>query len=129
MSTTELLLRERRALCDTLHALGPEAPTLCEGWLTADLAAHLLVRENRLDGGPGVVFGGPFARHTDNLMEREKAKGYDFMVAKLRDGPPVWFRGPMAALNVGENWIHHEDVRRANGDGPRPADTEMDEFL
>ena len=35
----------------------------------------------------------------------------------------------MAAANVGENWIHHEDVRRANGEGPRPADPEIDEIL
>ena len=129
MSTTDLLLRERAALCDTLAKYGPEAPTLDEGWLTADLAAHLIVRETRPDGGPGIVAGGPFARHTEKLVEREKAKGYDYMISKLRSGPPFWFRGPMAALNVGENWIHHEDVRRANGEGPRPADAEMDDFL
>ena len=129
MSTTDLLLKERGALCDTLAAVGPEAPTLCEGWLTADLAAHLLVRETRIDSGPGIVFGGPLGRHTEKLMEQQKATGYDAMVAKLRSGPPLWFRGPMAALNVGENWIHHEDVRRANGEGPRPTDAEMDDFL
>jgi len=28
----------------------------------------------------------------------------------------------MAALNVNENWVHHEDARRANGDAPRPED-------
>ena len=129
MSATDLLVQERATLCDTLAACGPEAPTLCEGWLTADLAAHLLVRETRIDGGPGIVFGGPFANHTQNLMEQQKAKGYDVMVAKLRSGPPWLFRVPMAALNVGENWIHHEDVRRANGEGPRPADAEIDDFL
>ena len=51
MSATDVLLKERAALCDTLAAVGAEAPTLCEGWLTADLAAHLLAREKRPDAG------------------------------------------------------------------------------
>jgi hypothetical protein len=34
--------RERQTLCDLLADLGPDAPTLCEGWTTLDLAAHLL---------------------------------------------------------------------------------------
>jgi uncharacterized protein (TIGR03083 family) len=44
MDSTSLLRKERQALCDTLTELGPDAPTLCEGWTTADLAAHLMVR-------------------------------------------------------------------------------------
>ena len=39
--------RERLLLADLLEAEGPEAPTLCEGWSTRDLAAHLIVRERR----------------------------------------------------------------------------------
>src|SRR5690606_1471098 len=39
--------RERAALCDLLSRLGPDQPTLCEGWTTRDLAAHLLLRERR----------------------------------------------------------------------------------
>jgi uncharacterized protein (TIGR03085 family) len=35
----------------------------------------------------------------------------------------------MAAANVVENWVHHEDVRRANGQGPRPADADVDDTL
>ena len=34
---------EREALCDTLLALGPDAPTLCDPWRTRDLAAHLVL--------------------------------------------------------------------------------------
>ena len=36
---------ERLALCDLFDAVGPAAPTLCEGWDAYDLAVHLYVRE------------------------------------------------------------------------------------
>ena len=130
MSAADILRAERAALCDTFEAFGSDAPTLCEGWTTADLAAHLIVREHRPDALPGVLLGGPFARHTSNLMGAAKAKGYEAMVATLRAGPPLPYRvGPGAFANVMENWIHHEDVRRANGEGPRPVDDEVDAFL
>ena len=64
MSAAEILRAERAAMCDTFEAVGPDAPTLCDGWLTADLAAHLIVREHRPDAMPGILAGGPFARHT-----------------------------------------------------------------
>ncbi len=38
---------ERRAICAVLTELGPARPTLCQGWQTADLAAHLVLRERR----------------------------------------------------------------------------------
>jgi len=117
-----VLTAERAALCDTLERLGPDAPTLCEGWTTADLAAHLVVREQKPLAAPGVVLGGPFASYTASAMEKEKAKGYDALLATLRDGPPGFMKATMAALNVNENWVHHEDARRANGDAPRPED-------
>jgi uncharacterized protein (TIGR03085 family) len=130
MSASEILRAERAAMCDTFEAAGPTAPTLCEGWQTSDLAAHLIVREHRPDALPGVLFGGPFAKHTTNLMDQAKAKGYGAMVSTLRAGPPLLYRvGPGAFANVVENWIHHEDVRRANGQGPRPPDDEVDAFL
>jgi len=113
---------ERAALCDTLERLGPDAPTLCEGWTTADLAAHLVVRERKPLAGPGIVFGGPFAAYTASAMEKEKAKGYNVLLATLRAGPPGFMKTTMAAVNVNENWVHHEDARRANGDAPRPED-------
>jgi hypothetical protein len=54
--------RERRELCDLFGDLGPEAPTLCEGWATMDLAVHLVVRERRPQASPGILLGGPFAK-------------------------------------------------------------------
>jgi uncharacterized protein (TIGR03085 family) len=130
MSAADILRSERAGLCDAFERLGPDAPTLCEGWVTADLAAHLIVREHRPDSLPGVIIGGPFAGHTAKLMDAAKAKGYDNMIARLRTGLPLLFRvGPGAFANVMENWLHHEDVRRANGEGPRPPDRTTDDFL
>ena len=120
-----VLAAERAALCDTLERLGPEAPTLCEGWTTADLAAHLVVRERNPLTMPGIVVGGPFASYTASAMEKEKAKGYNVLLATLRGGPPGFVMATMAAVNVNENWIHHEDARRANDEGPRPEDPDI----
>ena len=36
---TGLAQLERQALCSTFSSVGPDAPTLCEGWDAADLAA------------------------------------------------------------------------------------------
>jgi uncharacterized protein (TIGR03085 family) len=130
MGATEVLLAERAALCDTFDKVGADAPTLCEGWDAGDLAAHLLVRETRPDAALGILLPGPFARHMAHTMERTKQRGYSTMVGALRTGPPYLFRnGPMAAPNVIENWVHHEDLRRAGGEGPRPSNPELDELL
>jgi len=130
MTATDVLLKERAALCDTLDKHGPAAPTLCAGWLTLDLAAHLVAREARSDAAIGLVLPGPFAQHLQHVMDRYKERGYDPLVAMLRTGPPWMHRtGPLASANVNENFIHHEDVRRAAGEGPRAIDEEMDAIL
>src|SRR5690349_5274014 len=99
MEIKDVLRRERAALCDTLERLGPDAPTLCAGWTTADLAAHLVVRERDPRSGPGIVagdaFGGRFGRYTEKLMGREKAKGYPALLARLRSGPPAFMVATM----------------------------------
>jgi uncharacterized protein (TIGR03085 family) len=130
VTATEVLLKERAALCDTFDKYGPAAPTLCTGWLTLDLAAHLVAREARSDAAIGLVLPGPFAKHLQNVMDRYKTKGYESLVGMLRTGPPWMHRtGPLATANVNENFIHHEDVRRASGEGPRSIDDEMDAIL
>jgi uncharacterized protein (TIGR03085 family) len=125
--------RERAALCDLFLDLGPEAPTLCEGWATLDLAAHLHIRENDLlRAGPAVLGGERFAGFTARVMARAKARGLEALVADLRTGPPrvPWqLPGLRTPLNLIEWFVHHEDVRRANGQGPRPADPELDGAL
>jgi uncharacterized protein (TIGR03085 family) len=129
MGASEILLSERAALCDTLEKYGAEAPTLCEGWLTLDLAAHLVAREARSDAAIGLVIPA-FAGHLRRVMDGYKAKGYDTLVGMLRTGPPWMHRtGPLATANVNENFIHHEDVRRASGEGPRSLDPEMSDVI
>lgn len=108
--------RERRLLCDRLEALGPQAPTLCEGWTTDDLAAHLVLREH-------------FRRWDDAARSREKAKGFASLVAELRAGPtqPPWTVPVVRTyLNGFEYFVHHEDVRRANGGEPRPVTPDLE---
>jgi len=126
---TQVLLKERAAQCDTFEKFGPDAPTLCEGWLTLDLAAHLVAREARSDAAVGLVV--PFlAGHLQRVMDGYKAKGYETLVGMLRTGPPWMHRtGPLATANVSENFIHHEDVRRASGESPRALDRDMEDLL
>jgi uncharacterized protein (TIGR03085 family) len=117
---TPLDARERVQLCARFEELGPDAPTLCEGWTTFDLAAHLVVRERNPLSGPGIVLGDrikPAADLTERLMAREKRKGYARVVERVRNGPPLGpFRVPglRERINLVEYAVHHEDVRRAN---------------
>ena len=123
--------RERTKLCQLLTELGPDAPTLCEGWATADLAAHLVIRENDLRSGPGLVVE-RFAPFTHRLQDRAKAKGYARNVAKLESGPPPlpWkVPGLRDLLNLNEWFVHHEDVRRANGMKRREDRDDLDDAL
>ncbi len=129
MSATQVLLTERAAMCDTFEKFGPDAPTLCEGWDTLDLAAHLVAREARADAALGLVVP-PLAGHLQKVMDQYKAKGYDHLVGMLRTGPPWMHRkGPLASANVNENFVHHEDMRRPAGEAPRVLDPEMDQIL
>ena len=47
--------QERAALVTTMRGVGPDQPTLCGDWTTRDLAAHLVIRERRLDAAPGIL--------------------------------------------------------------------------
>ena len=76
-------------------------------------------------GPSGTVRDAPAAR--DGPVQGE---GYDHARRMLRTGPPWMHRtGPLATANVNENFVHHEDVRRASGEGPRVLDDEMDAIL
>ena len=126
---TRVLLEERAAMCDTFEKFGADAPTLCEGWDSLDLAAHLVAREARSDAAVGLVV--PFlAGHLQRVMDKYKAKGFEPLVAMLRTGPPWMHRtGPLATANVNENFVHHEDVRRPAGEPPRVLAPDMDQIL
>ncbi|MBX9978638.1 TIGR03085 family metal-binding protein [Mycobacterium gordonae] len=107
--------RERAALVETMRAVGPEAPTLCEGWNTRDLAAHLVVREARPDAAPGILIPA-LAGYTEKVQnEVAERTGWDELVDKVAAGPPTLspFKLLDPVINVAEMFIHHEDVRRA----------------
>jgi uncharacterized protein (TIGR03085 family) len=128
MSPRPLDAIERDELCDLFLELGPDEPTLCKGWSTLDLAAHLALREHDPRSGLWILGGGRFAKLEARLTEKAKAKGLEPLVARLRKGPPLvpWrVPGLRTAMNLNEWFVHHEDVRRANGQPPR---TDVDEL-
>jgi uncharacterized protein (TIGR03085 family) len=124
--------RERSELCDLFLALGPEAPTLCEGWSTLDLAAHLVIRENDPRSGFVIMGGDRFAKLEHSLMDNARSQGYQRLVDRLRAGPPlVPWRLPLLrqAFNLTEWFVHHEDVRRPAGHAPRSDRPDLDATL
>ena len=107
--------RERTALVEILRAVGPDAPTLCEGWTTRDLTAHLLVRERRPDALPGLVFG-PLSSYSARLQDQLAASTqWDDLVDLFASGPPILsiFKVLDPVASIHEMFVHHEDVRRA----------------
>jgi uncharacterized protein (TIGR03085 family) len=135
-SSRSTAARERAELADLLDELGPDAPTCCEGWQTAHLAAHLAVRDRRWDalpgyGAEGLPFGSPLSRWSHRLEDRLRSgTPYGEVVALVRAGAPAWspFAWPWVgdAINLAELAIHHEDVRRAQpGWEPRPLTHEQ----
>jgi uncharacterized protein (TIGR03085 family) len=120
--------RERAALVAALREVGPDAPTLCAGWTARDLAAHLMVREYRVDAAPGIMIP-RFADHTARVQNAvTEHTEWDDLVDKVAAGPPLY--SPLKLLdpvaNVAEMFIHHEDIRRAQPDWePRTLDHEL----
>ncbi|WP_394281424.1 TIGR03085 family metal-binding protein [Corynebacterium sp.] len=98
---------ERSRLADTLLRVGPNAPTLCQGWETRDLAEHLCVRENNqlaLMPGVGKVFA-------DKISNRD----YADLVKDWAAGPPLLLKPVDSMMNTAEHFVHHEDVLRGDG--------------
>lgn len=133
MADVPLDTQERLELCDFLDELDPSVPTLLEGWTAHDLAAHIVLREHDLVAGPCLVGPGPFRRFAERRRARlAQSKDFASLVARIRSGPPIgFFRiGWVRALaNLNEFFVHHEDVRRANGLGPRSLTPAMDAAL
>lgn len=130
--TSERLLQRqgREALCATLERVGEDAPTLCEGWRAIDLASHLVVRERDPWTAP-VILCGRLSAMVHRLTAKEQLRGFDRVVGRLRGGPPWLFRStPLTVrLNTVEDWIHHQDVLRANGIEPEPPSPAMTDVL
>jgi uncharacterized protein (TIGR03085 family) len=112
---TDYARTERQQLADLLLAVGPDAPTVCTGWNTRDLAAHLVVRERRPDAMAGGLVKG-LSGHGEKVRLAKAEEPYEQIVDEIRT-PPWW--SPVSnkltdeLANTLEFFIHHEDVRRA----------------
>ncbi|MFD9394596.1 TIGR03085 family metal-binding protein [Streptomyces sp. NPDC060000] len=125
--------RERLLLADLLETAGPEAPTLCEGWRTRDLAAHVVVRERRPDAAGGILIK-QLASRLDRVMEEFAAKPYEELIQLIRTGPPRFSPFQLKQLDEASNtiefYVHTEDVRRARPDWtPRGLDPVFQDAL
>ncbi|MGW6910613.1 MULTISPECIES: TIGR03085 family metal-binding protein [unclassified Streptomyces] len=111
--------RERLLLADLLEAEGPDAPTLCEGWQTRDLAAHVVVRERRPDAAAGLLVK-QLSSRLDKAMEEFAAKPYEELIQLIRTGPPRFSPFQLKQIDEASNtiefYVHTEDVRRAQPD-------------
>lgn len=123
---------ERAALCDLFHQLGPDAPTLCAGWTTYDLVAHLVLRERRLDANPGIALK-PLAGYTASVQDGLKARhSFAELVRTAREPGGLYGLLPRLdeAVNTMEYLVHHEDVRRAQPSWePRELPEDLDDYL
>jgi len=119
---------ERAALADLMVELGPAAPTLCAGWTTRDLAAHLIVRLTRVDAAPGILIPA-LAPRTKKIQDTVAAQDWDALVSRVRRRPG-WMVWGDEAVNGTEYFVHHEDVRRAQpGWRPRQLPRQQAEAL
>ncbi|CUU56303.1 TIGR03085 family protein [Parafrankia irregularis] len=118
---------ERALLADLLTEVGPERPTLCTGWTTHDLVAHLVTRERVPRAGPGLVI--PALHGVTERAERSTGQAHSFaeLVGLFRSGPARWNPSRLRrfddATNVNEFYVHYADVDRAvPGFTPRALD-------
>ena len=125
--------RERLLLADLLEAAGPDAPTLCEGWKTRDLAAHVVVRERRADAAGGILIK-QLASRLDRVKAEFAAKPYEELIQLIRTGPPRFSPFSLKQIDEASNtiefYVHTEDVRRAQPDwSPRDLDPVFQDAL
>ena len=124
---------ERALLCDALIAVGPDAPTLCEGWTAHDLAAHVWLRENEFVNALG-FFAPKFEARTEaRVIELKSQLQYGELVDLVRHGPPKFslfaLPGADEAANGVELLIHGVDARRPNGIAEPDRGAEFDPWL
>jgi uncharacterized protein (TIGR03085 family) len=110
----------RGAFASMLDDLGPDAPTLCEGWTTQDIAIHLVLIERHPESWLAVMIGNRIAAtrpYFEGLVALERDRPWAELVERVRVGPT---RGPLAHaafrnhMMFREYTVHGEDVRRAN---------------
>jgi uncharacterized protein (TIGR03085 family) len=107
---------ERNVICDVFAEVGPDAPTLCAGWTTRDLASHLVVRETRPDAAVGILVKRA-EPYSEKVRSSVAAKQWTELIDKVRSGPPrlspMRVPGLDRLANTVEFFVHVEDVRRA----------------
>ena len=128
----------REVLSETLLAAGPHSPTLCDGWQTKELAAHLYLRGHRPAVGIGALIK-PLSVVSEKATRSLAAKcsstqAYEKLVNDFRKGHP--FYSPMrlpsldTSTNLIEYFVHTEDVRRATSRwAPRALDEDYSNAL
>lgn len=112
--TMDLVDFSRDVLAETLLAAGPSASTLCTGWQTRHLAAHLVLRER-------LSVLNPFVRDHQRQLQLLAARAEDLgayarLVIEFRDGSgarPLRWPGVDSLANLLEYYVHTEDIRRA----------------
>lgn len=124
---------ERAHLAQALTDAGPDAPTLCEGWTTRDLAAHVVVRERRLDAAGGIMMKA-LAPRLARVQAEFAARPWSELLDMVASGPSRRSLLGLApvdeAANTVEFFIHCEDVRRAKpGWEPRMLEESLAEAL
>ncbi|TSI16881.1 TIGR03085 family metal-binding protein [Brevibacterium aurantiacum] len=112
---TNLARTERLRLVDTAHRAGEDAPTLCEGWTTRDLATHLVIRERHPAAALG-IFMPKFEGKREDQEQAYASMPYSHLLG-LVASPPRWtpggWPGVESVMNTAEYVVHHEDIRRA----------------
>jgi uncharacterized protein (TIGR03085 family) len=107
---------ERARLCDLLDERGPDAPTLCAGWRTGDLAAHLVVREHSVLAAAG-IFVPVLTPVTVWTMARVRRRPFPTVVDRIRRGGLLPQEGRLSeALHLLEFVVHRQDILRASPD-------------
>lgn len=104
--------RQRKILIDLLSTLSPvqwAAESLCTGWDTKDLVAHLIVRERNPFAAIGLVMP-RFKGVHDRAMARMASRPIPELLTTLAAGPPLWAK--VGQVHIGEDWIHTQDIIR-----------------
>lgn len=119
---TNFARAERLSVAALLRDIGPDAPTLCEGWNTLDLAVHLVIRDRYPAALPANASGKAgkvefFAKRTAAREAELKDLPWDKLVGMVAAGPgvlsPMGWTPVDVLTNTGEFYVHHEDIRRA----------------
>ena len=98
---------QRHKLVHLLREVGPDAPTLCEGWTTLDLIIHLVIRENYPLAAAGMMVPQLSAKLAAQTQQLKATVPYTELVDRWERGSRLW---PVAKadqwLNAVEHFVH-----------------------